>query len=225
MKLRNDTRSNLPAAENDEEDKEEMQSSSEDEDDPLSDDQESTTGNKLSDTESTVSVQSNKRKKFKKQENESKHLHSTHKENKIKKPKPQDDPSTELLKAISKRFSEKSEMSSKRVTTEGEEDIFGKMVSAELKSLPKSLGIRLKHDISNLIFKYQMMCLQQDAQQYSPISANTQAGLPLGNYQFTTPPMKSSENSVYCQNSNGRRFPLPSNAAFGSNGEKNNQWS
>ena len=232
MKLRNDTRSNLPAAEKDEEDKEEMQSSSEEEqdiqDDPLSEDQQSTT-DKLSDTESTVSIQSNKRKKFKKHESESQHLYSassgrTNKEIKSKKPKPQDDPSTEILKVISKRFSEKSEISSKRVT-EGEEDISGKMVTAELKSLPKHLSIRLKHDISSLIFKYQMMGLQQDAQQYSPISANTETGLPLGNYQFNTPPVMSSENTAYCQNRNGRHFTLPSNAAFGSNDESNNQWS
>ena len=79
MKLRNDTRSNLPAAEKDEEDKEEMQSSSEEEqdiqDDPLSEDQQSTTDT-LSDTESTASIQSNKIKKFKKHESESQHLYS-----------------------------------------------------------------------------------------------------------------------------------------------------
>ena len=225
IKLRNDTRSNLPAAEKDDDDKEEMRSSSEEDeeiqDDPLSD--------KLSDTESIVSIKSNKRKKVNKQESESQHSRSadnarSNKENKFKKPSPQDDPSTELLKAINKRFSEKSAISSKSVTVD-EDDVFGKLVTAELKSLPKSLSIRLKNDVSNLIFKYQMMSLQQDAPQYSSISANAQMGLPPVNYQLTTPPMKSSGKPVYCQNSNGRHFTLPSDTAFGSSDASNNQWS
>ena len=37
-----------------------------------------------------------------------------------------------------------------------EDDLFGKLVAAELKSLPKRQKYRLKHEINNLIFNYKL---------------------------------------------------------------------
>ena len=39
---------------------------------------------------------------------------------------------------------------------DGEDDLFGKLVAAKLKSLPQKGKYRLKHEINNLIFNYQL---------------------------------------------------------------------
>ena len=39
---------------------------------------------------------------------------------------------------------------------DGEDDLFGKLVAAKLKSLPQTGKYRLKHEINNLIFNYQL---------------------------------------------------------------------
>ena len=44
-------------------------------------------------------------------------------------------------------------------------DIFGDMVASELKGLSCSiLKVNFKHEVNNLIFKYQMLNLQQNTQ-------------------------------------------------------------
>ena len=65
-----------------------------------------------------------------------------------------DDPQTEVLKVISKRLAD-------RESINNEDDVFGKMVAAELKSLPKRLKFRFKHEINNSIYKFQEVNFQE----------------------------------------------------------------
>ena len=37
------------------------------------------------------------------------------------------------------------------------DDVFGKMVASEMKSMSAHMKFRFKHDVNNLIFKYQKM--------------------------------------------------------------------
>ena len=47
--------------------------------------------------------------------------------------------------------------------------IFGDMVASELRGLSCSiLKVKFKHEVNNLIFKYQMLNLQQNAQPNTP---------------------------------------------------------
>ena len=46
----------------------------------------------------------------------------------------------------------------------GEDEVFGDMAASELKSLSCStLTVKFKHEVNNLIFKYHMLNLQQNA--------------------------------------------------------------
>ena len=104
-----------------------------------------------SDGEETSRVKTNKRPsfsksdkpQFKKKRNESKFFQ-------------EENETTEILQTINKRLQEKSEQPQKR----DEDDVFGEMVSSEIKKLPKLLKVSFKHEVSNLIFKYQMISLQ-----------------------------------------------------------------
>ena len=60
----------------------------------------------------------------------------------------------ELLQDINKSMTERSLIAEKRMGKD-EDDIFGEMVAAELKCIQKKVKHRLKHEINNLIFKYQ----------------------------------------------------------------------
>ena len=60
----------------------------------------------------------------------------------------------ELLESINKRMTERSLMAEKKVGKD-EDDIFGEMIAGELKCIQKKVKHRLKHQINNLIFKYQ----------------------------------------------------------------------
>ena len=90
------------------------------------------------------------------------------KEKNLKKDTTQQDDSAEVLKTINKRLREKSTIFSEKVK-KGEDEIFGDMVAAELKGLSCSiLKVKFKHEVNNLIFKYQMLNLQQNAQPNPP---------------------------------------------------------
>ena len=81
----------------------------------------------------------------------------------------QQDDSAEVFKTINKRLQEKSTIFSKKVQ-KGDVEIFGDMVASERKYFSCSiLKVKFKHDMNNLIFKYQMLNLQQIAQPNPPI--------------------------------------------------------
>ena len=121
------------------------------------------------------------------------------KKKKQKKDTTQQDDSAEVLKTINKRLQEKSTTFSEKVK-KAEDEIFGDMVASELKGLSRSiLKVKFKHEVNNLIFKYQMLNLQQDAQPNLPIQC------PLSTFQLTTPPSQSN-GAVFMQNTNGRSF-------------------
>ena len=121
------------------------------------------------------------------------------KEKKQKKDTTQQDDSAEVLKTINKRLQEKSTIFSEKVK-KGEDEIFGDMVASELKGLSCSiLKVKFKHEVNNLIFKYQMLNLQQNAQPNPPIQS------PPSTFQLTTPPSQSN-SAVFMQNTNGRSF-------------------
>ena len=105
----------------------------------------------------------------------------------------------QVIKTINKRFQEKSTIFSEKVK-KGEDEIFGDMVASELKGLSCSiLKVKFKHEVNNLIFKYQMLNLQQNAQPNPPIQS------PPSTFQLTTPPSQSN-GAVFMQNTNGRSF-------------------
>ena len=82
----------------------------------------------------------------------------------------------------------------------GEDEIFGDMVASELKGLSCSiLQVKFKHEVNNLMFKYQMLNLQQKPQPNPPIKS------PPSTFQLTTPPFQSN-CAVFMQNTNGRSF-------------------
>ena len=125
--------------------------------------------------------------------------HRSGKEKKQKKDTIQQDDSAEVLKTINKHLQEKSTIFSEKVK-KGEDEIFGDMVASELKGLSCSiLKVKFKHEVNNLIFKYQMLNLQQNAQPNPPIQS------PPSTFQLTTPPSQSN-GAVFMQNTNGRSF-------------------
>ena len=74
--------------------------------------------------------------------------------------------SDEILATINKRLHEKKkEKQDKKEAKESvdENDIFGKMVASELRSLPKKMRSKLKHDINNAIFKYQCQLEEEES--------------------------------------------------------------
>ena len=90
------------------------------------------------------------------------------KEKKHKKDTTQQDDSVEVLKTINKHLQEKSTISSEKV----KEDMKKRLVASELKCLCCSiLKVKFKHEVNNLIFKYQMLSLQQNAQPDPPIQS------------------------------------------------------
>ena len=71
----------------------------------------------------------------------------------------------ELMLTINKQLHERSEKS-KQVTENHNDDAettFGKMVADELRALPKSTKIMLKHDINESIFKYQIQLQEHES--------------------------------------------------------------
>ena len=95
------------------------------------------------------------------------------KEKKQKKDTTQQDDLAEVLKTINKRLQEKSTIFSEKVK-KGEDEVFGDMVASELKGLSCSiLKVKFKHEVNNLIFKYQMLNLQQNAQPNPPIQSHS----------------------------------------------------
>ena len=90
------------------------------------------------------------------------------KEKKQKKDTTQQDDSAEVLKTINKHLQEKSTISSEKV----KEDMKKRLVASELKCLCCSiLKVKFKHEVNNLIFKYQMLSLQQNVQPDPPIQS------------------------------------------------------
>ena len=74
------------------------------------------------------------------------------------------------------------------------------MVVSELEGLSCSiLKVKLKHKVNDVIFKYQMLNLQQNAQLNSPIQ------LPPSTFQLTTPPFQRN-GAVFMQKMNARSF-------------------
>ena len=121
------------------------------------------------------------------------------KEKKQKKDTTQQNDSAEVLKTINKRLQEKSTILSEKVK-KGEDEIVGDMVASELKGLSCSiLKVKFKHEVNNLIFKYQMLNLQQNAQPNLPVQS------PPSTCQLTTPPSQSN-GAVFMQNTNERSF-------------------
>ena len=175
LKLRNDTRSNLKndddnidSSSNEEDEKDEMPAISDDD-----------TG-RMSDAESNAAELSVKRKmspsmtspKESSSRNQSRSnmvpgRHSG-KEKSQKKDTTQQDDSVEVLRTINKRFQEKSTIFSEKLK-KGEDEIFGDMIASELKGLSCFvLKVKFKHEVNNLIFKDQMLNLQQNAQSDPP---------------------------------------------------------
>ena len=77
----------------------------------------------------------------------------------------------DLLATINKPLHEKKKEKLEKKEREpndsvGDNDIFGKMVANELRSLPKRKQSKLKHDINNAIFKYQ--CEVEQEEFYAP---------------------------------------------------------
>ena len=109
----------------------------------------------------------------------------------------QQDDSAEVLKTINKHLQEKSTIFSEKVQ-KVEDEIFGDMVALELKDLSCSiLKVKFKHEVNKLLFKYQMLNLEQNAQPNSPIQP------PPGVFQPTTHPSQNN-GAVFMQNTNGR---------------------
>ena len=76
--------------------------------------------------------------------------------NNNKKNTTQQDDSAEVLKPINKGLQRKSTIFSEKLK-KSEDDIFGDMVVPELKGLSCSiLKVKFKHEVNNLIFKYEM---------------------------------------------------------------------
>ena len=145
-------------------------------------------------------------------------------EKRAKKPSVQEDANTAVLKAISKRLSEKS--ATRENDRRDEDEDFGKMVATELKGLPKVFKIKLKHEINNLIFQYQMANLQHEPvnhQNQTQLSKETGMPSPVNN-SITTPP--STNKSTYFHNSGGRSFQFYSgNNPYDASVSDNSQWS
>ena len=77
--------------------------------------------------------------------------------------------SAEQLKTINKSLLEKLTIFSEK-EKKSEDEIIGDMVASELKDLFCSiLKVNFKQKVNNLIFKYQPLNVQQNAQLYSPI--------------------------------------------------------
>ena len=57
----------------------------------------------------------------------------------------------DMSKALNKRLASMNDEKQ-----DDEDDLFGKLVAAELKSLPQRQKYRLKHEINNLIFNYKL---------------------------------------------------------------------
>ena len=90
------------------------------------------------------------------------------KEKKQKKDTTQQDDSAEVLKTINKHLQEKLTISSEKV----KEDMKKRLVASEMKCLCCSiLKVKFKHEVNNLIFKYQMLSLQQNVQPDPPIQS------------------------------------------------------
>ena len=161
---------------------------------------------RVSDTESNASERSVKRKMSPSmtspKESSSRNPVPGRRSGNEKKPRKditQQDDSAEVLKTINKRLQEKSTIFSEKVK-KGEDDIYCDMVASELKALSCSiLKVKFKHEVNNLIFKYQILNLQQNAQPNSPIQS------PHSTFQLATPPSQSYR-AVFMQNANGRSF-------------------
>ena len=82
----------------------------------------------------------------------------------------------------------------------GEDEAFGDMVASELKGLSCFfLQVKFKHEVNNLIFKNQMLVIQQNAPPKTPIHF-----LP-STFQLITPPSQRNA-ALFMQNTNGRSF-------------------
>jgi hypothetical protein len=123
----------------------------------------------------------------------------------------------DILQTINQRLQHKSERPQQR----DEDDVFGEMVTSEIKKFRKLLKFRFKHEVNNLIFKYQMLCLQdpgtdllqQQSRMYnfpttpllSPIQPNQPC--PIQNTRDVSSPSPASSNqSTYLQNTSGKSF-------------------
>ena len=125
-------------------------------------------------------------------------------EKKAKRPNV-DDASVEALKAITKRLTEKAQTATPTVDKIDDDEVFGKMVTAELKKLSQEFKIRLKHGINNLIFQYQIANLQKDKASNDPVQHRP----PVAGANASTPavsPFTQSPTSSYFQNTGGMTF-------------------
>ena len=140
----------------------------------------------MSDAESNASEQSIKRKvspsmtssKESSSRNQSRSnivpVRCSGKEKKQNKDATQQDDTAEVLKTINKHLQEKSTIFSGKVQ-KAENEIFGDMVAPEMEGLSCSiLKVKFKHKVNNLIFKYRILNLQQNAQPISPHPTTTQ---------------------------------------------------
>ena len=80
----------------------------------------------------------------------------------------------------------------------GEDEAFGDMVASELKGLSCFfLQVKFKHEVNNLIFKNQMLVIQQNAPPNTPIH------FPPSTFKLKSPTSQSN-CAVFMQNTNGR---------------------
>ena len=104
--------------------------------------------------------------------------------------------SAEQLKTINKSLLEKLTIFSEK-EKKSEDEIIGDMVASELKDLFCSiLKVNFKQKVNNLIFKYQPLNVQQNAQLYSPIQP------PSGIFYLTTSTSQCN-GAVFMLNTNG----------------------
>ena len=113
----------------------------------------------------------------------------------------QQDDSAEAFKTINKRLQEKSRIFSEKVKKRWRWNFWwhGCFRTERPFLFYSILKVKFKHEMNNLIFKYQMLNLQQNAQPNPPIQS------PPSTFQLTTPPSQSN-GAVFMQNTNGRSF-------------------
>ena len=127
-----------------------------------------------------------------------------------------DETETECLKVITERLVSNS---NNQKIEKNEDDLFGEMVAAELKALPKRIKFRLKHEINNAIYKFQAMNMESEMMSYiqptfNSNSYNGHSGIPT---DITTPP--GSANAIPNRPMASFQSPLSQSLNL-----PNNQW-
>ena len=95
---------------------------------------------------------------------------------------------TDMSKVLNKRLTSMNDEKQ-----DDEDDLFGKLVAAELKSLPQRQKYRLKHEINNLIFNYKL-------QNENDVNHNERSADKIQSPTFHAEVNRSFENAGYWYN-------------------------